>query len=39
MGKKDDVPPPTPEDDKKAEDTVKDWLKKQGYPSPDPKDQ
>lgn len=34
-----DVPEPSDEEKKKAEDAVKDWLKKQGYPTPDPKDQ
>jgi hypothetical protein len=39
MGKDDKLPPPTPEEEKKAEETVKDWLAKQGYPDPDPKKQ
>lgn len=35
----DDVPPPSKKDEDDADQSVKDWLKKQGYPSPDPKDQ
>jgi hypothetical protein len=35
----DEVPEPTPEQEAEAEENVKDWLKDQGYPSPDPKDQ
>ncbi len=35
----DKLPDPTPEQEKEAETSVKDWLKKQGHPSPDPKDQ
>lgn len=35
----DPLPKPTDKDEKDAEDSVKDWLKKQGYPTPDPRDQ
>lgn len=36
---KDDVPLPTPDEQKEAEKKVDDWLKDNGYPSPDPKKQ
>lgn len=39
MAKDKPLPDPSPKEEKDAEGTVKDWLKKQGYPSPDPKDQ
>lgn len=39
MGDKDKLPPPTPDEEKKAEKEVNDWLSKQGYPSPDSKKQ
>ena len=35
----DPLPDPTPNEEDKAKETVKDWLKKQGYPDPDPKKQ
>jgi hypothetical protein len=33
------LPEPTPDEDKKAQEEVEDWLKKQGYPTPNPEDQ
>lgn len=36
---KDKLPPPTPDEEKKAEKDVADWLGKNGYPNPDPKKQ
>jgi hypothetical protein len=39
MGKPEDVPPPTKEEQKDAEKKVEDWLKDNGYPSPDPRKQ
>jgi hypothetical protein len=33
------LPEPSDKEKKEAEDAVKDWLKKEGYPSPDPRDQ
>lgn len=36
---KDPLPEPTPDEKEKAEQDVKDWLRKNGYPDPDPKKQ
>lgn len=35
----DPLPEPTPEEKKKADQEIEDWLSKNGYPSPKPEKQ